>query len=113
MKNATEKKVAVRVAPRNPTEAAVTCRPYASSGSIHTTDGVMRNFSNGGFYIETSRKYQSGTILIVRMVCYPNLAECVAVDHWPRSIGLAEVRWGQELTDEKAIRFGFGLKYLD
>ena len=60
-----------RGAPRNPTEAAITCRPYASTGAIYSSAGVMRNFSSQGPYIETSRNYQSGTILILRMVRYP------------------------------------------
>jgi hypothetical protein len=31
----------------------------------------------------------------------------------PRSICLAEVKWQEEMADDKAIRFGMGLKYLD
>ena len=108
-----EKKVIKRFVPRNPTEAVITCRPYTSSGAVLASDGVIRNFSSGGAYIETSYKYKSGTILIVRVVRYPNMPSSTADEDWPRSICLAEVKWRQELTDENAIRFGMGLRYLD
>ncbi|MBC2712503.1 MAG: hypothetical protein HGJ94_16415 [Desulfosarcina sp.] len=73
----------------------------------------MRNFSSGGSYIETSYKYKSGTILIVRMVSYPTMPSSIADEERPRSICLAEVKWWRELTDENAIRFGMGLRYLN
>ena len=107
------KKKIRRVAPRNPTEAAITCRPYASTGAICASAGVMRNFSSQGSYIETSRKYKSGTILIMRMVRYPAMPPSIADEERPRSICLAEVKWRQELAGENAIGYGIGLRYLD
>ena len=113
MEETTEKKNKKRDAPRNPTEAAITCRPHTSCGAICASDGVMRNFSNGGSYIETGHKYKSGTILIVRTLRYPPMPASVAYEELPRSICLAEVKWRQELADENAIRYGIGLRYLD
>ena len=52
----------------------------------------MRNFSTEGSYIETSHKYQSGTILIVRIIHYPRLPISAANEEQPRSICLAEVK---------------------
>jgi len=72
----------------------------------------MRNFSTGGSYIETSYKFEPGTILIVRMVSYPNMPSSTVDEERPRSIFLAEVKWRHELTDESAIRFGMGLRYI-
>lgn len=112
MQNTTEKK-RKRGASRNPTEAAVTCRPYASSGNVRTSDGVMRNFSNDGFYIETANKFESGTILIVRMINYPPPPTSMTDTERPRTICLAEVKWGKSLADENAIRYGMGLRYID
>ncbi len=112
MKIAPEKKVVKRVAPRNPTEAAITCRPYTSS-AVRTSDGVMRNFSGSGSYIETTDRYRSGTILIMRMVRYPEIPPSIAAEERPRSICLAEVKWQQKLSDKTASRFGMGLRYLD
>lgn len=109
----TEKIKTERVSPRNPTEAAITCRPYTSTGRVCASAGVMRNFSSQGFYIETSRKYQSGTILIMRMVRYPTVTPSIADEERPRSICLAEVKWRQELAGENAIGYGIGLRYID
>ena len=108
-----EEKTIERVSPRNPTEAAVTCQPYASTGSIYASAGVMRNFSSQGSYIETSRRYQSGTILIIRMVRYPALPPSIADEERPRSICLAEVKWRRELAGQNAIGYGIGLRYID
>ncbi len=108
-----EKEKIQRVAPRNPTEAAITCRPYASTGTSYASAGVMRNFSSQGSYIETSHKYKSGTILIMRMVRYPAMPPSIADEERPRSICLAEVKWRQELAGENAIGYGIGLRYLD
>jgi len=101
-----------RRASRRPTEAFVTCRPFTSSGSQHASDGVMRNFSSNGLYIETSRPFRSGTILFMRTVRYPP-ANPMAVDERPRSICLAEVKWLQELAQADAVRYGMGVRYLE
>lgn len=113
MKKPTEKKIRARTASRNPTEAAVTCRTYASSAAGSASDGVMRNFSSQGSYIETSHKFESGTILILRTVRYPDIPPYVSDEERPRSICLAEVKWRRELADPDATRFGLGLKYLE
>ncbi len=73
----------------------------------------MRNFSSGGSYIETSHKYKSGTILIVRTLRYLAMPPSIPNEEQPRSISLAEVKWLKELADENAIRFGMGLRNLD
>jgi len=113
MESTIEKENRTRIAPRNPTEAAVECQPYTSSAGIRSSEGVMRNFSAEGSYIETSHQYKSGTILIVRIIRYPRLPFSMADEKQPRSICLAEVKWLQEVAEEKTNRFGLGLKYLD
>jgi len=112
MQDTMKRKNVARVVPRNPTDAAITCRPYTRCRAIFASDGVMRNFSSYGSYIETSHKYESGTILIVRMTRYPSLASSLAAEEGLRSICLAEVKWQQELADKNAIRYGIGLRYL-
>jgi hypothetical protein len=109
----TMNEVGRRTASRNLTEATITCRPYASTFNICVSDGVMRNFSSEGSYVETSHEYKSGTILIMRMLRYPQIPSSVADEEKPRSICLAEVRWQKKLTDENTIRFGMGLRYLN
>jgi len=100
-------------ASRNCTETAVTCRPFTSGSAIHTADGVMRNFSDGGVYIETSREFKLGTILHLRMVHYPSRPLSLAAEALPRSTCLVEVKWLQKMVGENIIQYGFGLRYID
>lgn len=112
MQIAMAKSLTRRAARRNAIEAVVTCRPYASDNTAPTSNGVMRNFSGGGSYIETCCTFQPGTILIVRMLCYPPLPSLTAEADQPRSICLAEVKWQHELCTETPNRYGVGLRYL-
>lgn len=103
----------LRADDRIDTDVAVICRPYASTGNIPSARGVMRNFSSQGSYIETDRKFKSGTILIVRMVgCLP-APPSAEIDEKPRSICLGEIKWCQELTDIQEPLYRMGLRYLD
>ncbi len=108
-----EEKEKRRIASRNRTEAAIACRPFTSSGATHTADGVLRNFSEEGSYIETSREFKLGTILHLRMVLYPPMQLSSDAEAQPRTICLAEVKWRQEMVNENTIQYGFGLRYLD
>lgn len=102
-----------RVSPRNRTEAAVACQLYASHGGTQKIDGVMRNFSNNGAYIEINVPVPVGTLLIVRIVRYPSLSIGDDKEIMPRSMGLAEVRWNREAQDAQPPCYGVGLKYID
>jgi hypothetical protein len=97
---------------RNPIEAAVTCRPFTSI-TIQPYNGVIRNFSSDGFYIETSGSFKPGTILLVRTTFRSPASSLSATGESARSISLAEIKWVQELPDESAARYGMGLKYLE
>ena len=107
-----EQKEKRRVASRNPTEVVIACRQFSSNGAAHTADGVMRNYSENGFYIETSHGFNLGTILHIRMVHYPPCPPSLAAEELPRSICLAEIKWRQEMVSENTIQYGFGLRYL-
>ena len=98
---------------RTPTEAAVTCRRYTSNGAERSTEGVMRNFSSDGAYIETARPFKSGTTLLMRMLRYPPTLPDASGDDRPRSICLAEVKWQQTLVDDDTVRYGMGVRYLE
>ena len=113
MKTNSQPQKSKRMALRTPTEAIVTCRPYASSGARHATDGIMLNYSSDGSNIETARPFKSGTILFMRMVRYPPALPPAASDDRPRSICLAEVKWQQTLAEADAVRYGMGVRYLD
>lgn len=101
-----------RTALRNLTEAAITCRPLTISGTTRASDGLMRNFSSEGFYIETTGEYGAGTILVVRMVGYPHIPESMVAEGRLRSICVAEVKWHRQLAEGEPVRYGMGLKYI-
>ena len=111
--DASEKIMVKRSSPRISTDVIITCRPYSSRSAFDAIDGVMANFSRQGAYIETPHAFKSGTILILRVVCYPNILSSMSEVQQPRSICLVEVKWLQKLADENAIRYGMGLRYLD
>jgi hypothetical protein len=101
-----------RIAPRNATAAAITCQLYVSSGSINVSNGVLRNFSNEGCYIETPCEFNSGTVLLIRTIQYPSMSSSIGTQERPRSMSLAEVKWLKNLSDKETLRFGIGLRYL-
>jgi hypothetical protein len=101
-----------RSAKRMAVEAAVLCRPYASSAGCHAVDGTMRNFSSQGIYVETHRKFEPGSILVVRMIRLGNSPGTMVVGY-PRTICLGEVKWLKKETGCQSIRYGMGIRYLD
>ena len=102
-----------RTAVRHPADAAVACRPFSSRGGARGADAVMRNFSRAGVYIESVHEFKIGTILQLRILKYPTTLQSFDPDDRPRSMGLAAVKWRQQLTAEDAGPYGYGLKYLD
>lgn len=101
-----------RLANRMTVEAAVLCRPYASSAGCHAVDGIMRNFSNQGIYVETHRKFEPGSILVVRMIRLGNSPRKM-IAGYPRTICLGEVKWLRKDSGCQPIRYGMGIRYLD
>lgn len=101
-----------RSAPRNPTAMAVSCRPYVSSGDVRAADGVMHNFSAEGALIETTRSFNPGTILIVRMLVFSSEKSDSPEEACPRSIGLAEVKWHHAVDTDEGPRHAMGIRYL-
>ncbi|MDJ0856979.1 MAG: hypothetical protein QNI88_17340 [Desulfobacterales bacterium] len=102
-----------RIAPRHPTEAAVTCRPFHSNGTTTAADAVMRNFSKSGSYIESVHAFKIGAVIQLRMVQYPSPLESRDWDDRPRSTCLAAIKWRRRLADGRDGAYGFGLKYLE
>ena len=94
------------------TKVAIICQPYASSGNVRPAQGVIRNFSSQGSYIEIDRKFKSGTILIVRTTGSLPAPLYLDDNEKPRSICLGEIKWMQDLNDAEVPCYGIGLRYL-
>ncbi|BBO90558.1 hypothetical protein [Desulfosarcina ovata] len=107
----TEQKNDPRIIKRSPTEVAVICSPFTSSGMNSATDGVMYNFSTHGSYLEARKKFNTGTILIVRTVGHKKVS-LSKEDANPRLIGLAEIKWLKRIDDKEKHRYGIGLQYI-
>ncbi|GAB6906502.1 hypothetical protein JCM12296A_23370 [Desulfosarcina cetonica] len=90
----------------------IACQPYASRGEGDAAGGMMRNFSSQGFYIETDKKYASGTILLVRTLCGFDRSRPSACRQ-PRTICLAEVKWLRKIENGGVPLYGMGVRYLD
>ena len=102
-----------RTEERFATEVEIVCQPYGSIRTMRSVQGVIRNFSRGGIYIEIDHAFKTGTILMVRVVgCQspPSTTEC---REKPRSNCLGEIKWRKDLGSEEAPHFGMGLRYLD
>lgn len=95
------------------TEAEIICQPYGSTRTMRSVQGVIRNFSRGGLYIEIDHAFKAGTILMVRMVGYPSSPATAECREKPRSICLGEIKWRRDLGPVEAPRYGMGLRYLD
>ena len=112
MNTRVEKETIPRIEPRIPTEVPVNCRPFASSHIGRSSDGVMRNFSGGGLYVETCSEIMEGTTLIIRVIHFPSGWSGNVPEQGPRTICLAEVKWQKQLPGGHVARYGIGLRRL-
>lgn len=100
-----------RTESRSLAKAPITCRPFIS-GPCRCVDGFLLNFSNTGSYVETSRHFKPGSILLLRMTMDPALLPHPEPKKGLRSICLAEVKWVKELSPDNTGRYGMGVRYL-
>ena len=89
----------------------VTCRPF-SSNAIPAAEGVMRNTSSEGSYIETASEFKPGTILILRITRWLCMPSSTVDEEGAWSLRIAEVKWSQPLAEESSTRYGMGVRYL-
>ena len=102
-----------RESTRRTADIGIVCQPYSSARAIRQCTGVLRNYSNGGIYIETPYQFNPGTILVIRTTpCAPPSSV-----HFPgeglRTICLAEIKWRRDLSDRDTACYGMGLGYLN
>ncbi|GAB6910052.1 hypothetical protein JCM12296A_59020 [Desulfosarcina cetonica] len=101
-----------RLHPRICTDAAISCRHFTSV-TVQPTDGVMRNYSRGGAYIETSCTFTPGTIVVLRVTLSQSKPLWLESFDGLRSLSLAEVKWVQAFSEGTPGRYGMGLRYLE
>ena len=101
-----------RAATRTATQAGIVCRRFSSSGERCMVNGELLNYSEDGSYVVMSKAYPPGSVLVVRLVSYPQQGHAGSGASGLRSIFLAEVKWQRRIKDASACRFGMGLRYL-
>ena len=97
---------------RNHTKTDVEFSSLTSPNIARPIDGIMYNYSSKGLYIESYEDSKQNTILMVRVVRYPESASKGDTEEALRSMYLAEVKWQSRLEDDTSIRYGIGLKRL-
>ena len=100
---------------RQKTDTPIDCRLMTTGFDVCRMDGVMRNYSAIGTYIESRCGFSKGSLLMVRVVKYPDCTHDPGKD--PASLrahGLAEVKWVRRLEDRPAATgcYGLGLHYI-
>lgn len=102
-----------RVSMRNPAQAPIECCLLSSRKDAWHIDGVLCNFSPKGIYIESKCICRKGSVLIVRILEYPQEETSGYSQAVIRSIGLAEVKWVHPMGGIPEKGYGIGLKYLN
>ncbi len=91
---------------------SVNYRPLTTNGHPIKKEGTLLNFSSSGVFIRSLNRFEIGTILLIRIGDFPSDFEETSDNRGLRSIGLAEVKWVQPLTNNGWSGFGMGLRYL-
>ena len=102
-----------RVSMRKPARAPIDCCLLSSREDAWHIDGVLRNFSPKGAYIESKCNCRKGSVLIVRILEYPREEISSNSQVVIRSVGLAEVKWVHPMGGIYEKGYGIGLKYLN
>ena len=97
---------------RSRTDQSIDCRPFSLVYETDQSEGVLRNFSDDGAYVELPRPYYKGNVLMLRLLDEQGAA-AAGEGGACRSHCLAEVKWARPLEDDSdPPRYGIGLKIL-
>jgi hypothetical protein len=96
---------------RSGVAVSIDCQPFSLVYETHQSEGILRNYSEEGAYVELPRPYNKGNILMMRLleespsVLDDEVGTC-------RSLSLAEVKWVRHIEGVGPPRYGIGLKML-
>mgnify|MGYP001821763541 CR=1 FL=1 len=96
---------------RSGVAVSIDCQPFSLVYETHQSEGILRNYSDEGAYVELSRPYHKGNIVMMRLLeesPAPLDEEAAAC----RPMGLAEVKWVRHIEGVGPQRYGIGLKML-
>lgn len=96
---------------RSGVAVSIDCQPFSLVYETDQNEGILRNYSDEGAYVELPRSYHKGNILLMRLleesptVLDEEVGTC-------RSMSLAEVKWVRPIEGVGPPRYGIGLKML-
>ncbi|NNL77480.1 MAG: PilZ domain-containing protein [Desulfobacterales bacterium] len=74
-------------------------------------DAKLRNFSEGGVYLETVHDLKPGATIFMKM----NMVSSIKIDSLnhkrPRSVTMGEVKWRIDLSESDQSYYGVGVRY--
>ena len=81
------------------------------SGRSDVFNAKSIKHTNGGMVLVSRKAFKPGTNLIVRMLDFP---PSDSSEDYPRvrAMGLAEVRWVEEVMDEVGLAYEMGMRYV-
>lgn len=96
---------------RSGVAVSIDCKPFSLVYETDLSEGILRNYSDEGAYVELPRPYNKGNILMMRLLeeSPASLDEEVGTC---RPLSLAEVKWVRHIEDVGPPRYGIGLKML-
>lgn len=101
-----------RESSRNQTKTPVCHYLLTPPQDAELIDGILRNFSSEGVYMESSRLYPKGSVIVLRIIYYPHQHFSTGAKAAIRSISLAEVKWVHPLKRRFENCYGIGLRFL-
>ena len=81
------------------------------SGRSDVFNAKSIKHTHGGMVLVSRKAFKPGTNLIVRMLDFP---PSKSSEDYPRvrAMGLAEVRWIEEVMDEDGLAYEMGMRYV-
>lgn len=96
---------------RSGVAVSIDCQPFSLVYETYQSEGILRNYSDEGAYVELPRSYYKGNILMMRLLEEsPTPLDDAAGTCRPMS--LAEVKWVRHIEGVGPPRYGIGLKML-
>jgi len=98
-----------RATRRHPISTSIVCRHLNTAIAGSSFDGVMKNCSIHGVYVELAARCEVGTFLVIRVT---GGSGGYSKDEGFQSLSVAEVKWSRLIPAEGEARYATGLKYV-
>lgn len=90
---------------------SIDCRIFSLALESYHREGILRNYSEDGAYIELPCAYHRGNILWIRSPTDSSQRPCEA-SGFCQFVGLVEVKWVRHIENSCPARYGIGVRIL-